>query len=501
MSKRPIRIALTLVLSAAGLGALAAPAHAAEPSCEAGIVGTGTTVNHPESWWGGQSYQPAVIWNDTHPRGTTYHQWTKFKCSLASDPDYDYYGLDAESFWTIDKGNKDDPATIFQQIYTDTPSEDGYGNSTDSYVSHSDCGIPVDVGVELGIVHIGTSMDICKDYGINRYGHGPAGALYTGDKAGEYRHVETAFMEKVPKGIVPKFEVDFGIPQYQTAWDPGTIYYNVTSHIAWDYITDAGGWKPGAGTPSGPVSEVYGNSSGWHDAPSGMTMQKYSAVSMGGQWPQVLAIRNGYIHQVYGDSSGWHDGNTGVFADDLSAVNMGGQWPQAMALSGGQIEQVWGDSNGWHYGATGIWADQISAVNMGGQWPQAIALEGGVIHQIYGNSTGWHDASLNITADHVSAVNMGGQWPQIIALRGGVIHQIYGDGSGWHDVSLNMTADQVSAVNMGAAWPQIMAIRGGVVHQIYGDTHGWHDGNTGIAGRAISAVNLGQAWPVSMVVK
>src|SRR2546430_13107762 len=108
------------------------------------------------------------------------------------------------------------------------------------YQAGAGCPAPPGWPGQLGLVSVSTDFAACYGYGVDQYQLTNTSASWRSTKAGGLRTASTAYIQRVPKGVVPSYDVSFGIPQYTAVLDPGTPYGTVTAHIGWTTVSDAG---------------------------------------------------------------------------------------------------------------------------------------------------------------------------------------------------------------------------------------------------------------------
>lgn len=211
-----------------------APATAVEFSASKSILGTACT-----KWlkWNGGLPEGVGHAPDVEPRGTVKLCWVKYKLR-SNDPDADYYAMSLQSSWNIKEGSRSYPAEM--QMATDSTirATGRVVGSTSSYTSTHDCTEPFTVSFSVGPIGVSTTPRICDNYGIQRYKSAADKAYWRSTRAGGLRDIETAFVEKVPKGRVPKFDAVFAIPRYRVKYYEAGGYWTSEKRLKWISWTD-----------------------------------------------------------------------------------------------------------------------------------------------------------------------------------------------------------------------------------------------------------------------
>jgi hypothetical protein len=397
-------------------------------ACDESFHGTGSTQDNPTPWWGGQT---GTVYGDLYvhqkPYGTTTEQWTKFECTNNQDPTADYWGITVETTWQFVGGNEGDPATMYQQIYSDTLALGGVRSSTDIWTSSTGCSTPISAGLNIGIFFIGGTLQACNSYGINRYNFNDNGAQWTSDNAGELRDISTTYVEKVPKGVVPRFDIQFGIPQYVGVPNPCQCpYYDVSSHLVWTDISDAGsslvggvstGGSGGTGSTAGggPAQFgdgrmafqanstnlwTYGSSIGSTDSHLGMAPGTSPAIAHMADGSYVTAFQANTSHLFIADSAGVHDTGLGMAAGTSPAIagTSGGGWVVAFQANSSRL-WTFNSAGAAHDTGLGMAAGTTPAITglAGGGW--AAAFQANTTRLWTWDSAGAaHDTGLGMAA-------------------------------------------------------------------------------------------------------
>jgi hypothetical protein len=212
-ARRALALAATTV---AALAASSAPAGAITFSTGASIVGSYCTDQHNRiGWWGGYPYEG--VFPESHPRGTVYVCWYKHRLD-DRDGSADYYAMTAVSQWYFTGGGRNYPAYMSQDIKSNTTSRDNVYSATGSFSSNRSCSETFGVTFGTGMVSATVPIKMCSGYAVTRRSYSSTGAFWDSPKAGGLNRIETAFIQKVPQGVVPRFNVTFGIPQYTNSW-------------------------------------------------------------------------------------------------------------------------------------------------------------------------------------------------------------------------------------------------------------------------------------------
>jgi hypothetical protein len=205
------RTAVAVTVACAAL-APATPASATPSySLAASIVGSGCTSQTSRiGWWGSNEGQVTMAYQ---PKGDVYVCWIKYRLS-DRDPDGDYYSMVATSTWRHTAGSASFTATHHQSIRSSVTAEDNVWGSTPSLTSRRDCSSPFTVSYGVGPVSVSTTPALCSSHTVTRVAKSPDSAFWSSGRAGRVRVVETSLTQKVPQGVVPRFDVSFAIPQY-----------------------------------------------------------------------------------------------------------------------------------------------------------------------------------------------------------------------------------------------------------------------------------------------
>jgi hypothetical protein len=204
-------------------------ASAMSMSVPATILGSGCSTTM--SWWGGY---PAATgnWPSKRPKGTVKVCWFKYRLK-DQDPNGDYYAVDTKTTWTISEGAASYPANMYQSLASSLSSKDNVFDSTGSHTSSTSCSTGVSLSFSIGIASASVSPKVCRTYSFARYSKTSNGSDWSSAKAGGLRVVETGFMQKVPNGLVPKFDFVFGIPRYNNAWYEAGGWWTSSKAIYW----------------------------------------------------------------------------------------------------------------------------------------------------------------------------------------------------------------------------------------------------------------------------
>jgi hypothetical protein len=177
------------------------------------------------------------VFADRWASGKVYVCYTKYQLP-DSDPNGDYYALEASSHWTYQEGKRSFPARMYQFIASNTKSKDNRYGSTPSFTSSKSCSQPFSIGFQVGppLINLGVSTDqtLCNGYNVRRTDYKDNRSNWTSSQAGGLATINTTYIQKVPEGVVPLFEVHFGIPQYKHYWNNN--YWETKENFYWvDY--------------------------------------------------------------------------------------------------------------------------------------------------------------------------------------------------------------------------------------------------------------------------
>lgn len=229
-------------VSVTGTLGLTAAVMAPPSSAVSGLNGTSLSVvksycsrANPNYWWG-MTWQDSVVHPNYAPRGTVYFCMYKYRIADA-DPNFDYYAIVIQSFWKVTSGTTAHTAVLKQSVYSNWAAREGIYDATPSFVSNKSCSTPYSVGLNIGVFAIGTSPQICSGDAVNKISETARGAAWTTQRAGKVTLLETSYAQKIPQGgSVPKFDVQFKVPQYTAAWAGNWWHYTA----AWQNVTYAG---------------------------------------------------------------------------------------------------------------------------------------------------------------------------------------------------------------------------------------------------------------------
>ncbi|MFF4812782.1 hypothetical protein ACFY03_31675 [Micromonospora chersina] len=252
-------------------------AQAVEPGAGWSIVRSSCTSQFEGErlrWYGGVKN---MSWPQAYrPEGDGYECVWTYKATDGNE--FDYYAVVATSNWRYDgdSGARDYPAYMWHEIQSNVPTSGNVLKTTESYTSHNNC-LPVSFGLSLGPFSIGTKMDVCDSHSVVRSVNERDRASWYSSTTGGLEEVETAFMEKVPRGVTPTFDIYFAVPQYSRTWNDNTGLWTSTAHLAWNHFThttsgSGGGGSPSPGGPSDP-DETNPPSGGNSQTPNLIVMQ------------------------------------------------------------------------------------------------------------------------------------------------------------------------------------------------------------------------------------
>jgi len=177
------------------------------------------------------------VFADRWASGKVYVCFTKYRFP-DSDPRGDYYALEASSHWTYQKGKRSFPARMYQFIASNTKSKDNRYGSTPSFTSSKNCNQSFSIGFQIGppLFNLAASgnQTLCKGYNVTRTDYKDNRSNWTSSQAGGLTTINTTYFQKVPEGVVPRFDVHFGIPQYKHSWKHN--YWETKENFYWvDY--------------------------------------------------------------------------------------------------------------------------------------------------------------------------------------------------------------------------------------------------------------------------
>jgi hypothetical protein len=242
MNRRHSRAIFALAGTAVLVTTLTPPAHAAFAT----VPGTTLTVVKSQcspgsssevfDWWG--MAEDLSVWSPRYiPSGTMEFCMYKYRI-LDNDPNFDYYAITLQSFWTRRSTEDNDdggyPAVMNQSVYSNWAAREGVFSGTPTYTSNSSCSAEVEVSFAVGPFGIGTSHQACSGETISRISLTERGAAWSAPRVGRLTTVETSYAQKIPQGgSVPLFDVQFRIPQYTsqhngTVWDYTPAWRNLT---------------------------------------------------------------------------------------------------------------------------------------------------------------------------------------------------------------------------------------------------------------------------------
>jgi hypothetical protein len=229
---RVIATAVTALLVGGGLAPNAA--NAVEFDAPRTILGSDCT-----KWlkWNGGLPRGRGHTPEPEPSGKVKLCWVKYKLR-SNDDRADYYAISLQSTWTLREGDKRYPAEMHQATDSTRGAIDRVFGSTGSYTSSQDCTDPVTISFAVGPFGVSTTPRICDDYGISRYKSASDKSYWRSARAGGLRSIETAFVQKVRRGQVPKFDAVFAIPRYKVKYDEGAGYWRSKKHLKWISWTD-----------------------------------------------------------------------------------------------------------------------------------------------------------------------------------------------------------------------------------------------------------------------
>jgi hypothetical protein len=85
-----------------------------------------------------------------------------------------------------------------------------YGGTPSVTSREPDCTLPIDAAFSVGgFVGLTARLQMCQGYGITREHVEGNFAWWSTDLAAGLRKVQTDFIQKVPEGVVPIFNIEF----------------------------------------------------------------------------------------------------------------------------------------------------------------------------------------------------------------------------------------------------------------------------------------------------
>ena len=210
------RTAVSVTVACAAVAA-ATPASATPSySLAASIVGSGCTSQTSRiGWWGSNESQVTMAYQ---PKGDVYVCWIKYRLN-DSDPNGDYYSMVATSNWRHTAGQASYTASHNQSIRSSVAAKDNVYGSTPSFTSSRDCSSAFTVSYGVGPVSVSTTPSLCSSHTVTRGSQSSSNAFWSSSRAGRVRVVETSLTQKVPQGVVPRYDVSFAIPQYSHSYN------------------------------------------------------------------------------------------------------------------------------------------------------------------------------------------------------------------------------------------------------------------------------------------
>ncbi|ROO86870.1 hypothetical protein EDD29_4452 [Actinocorallia herbida] len=227
-SSRPAKLALVTAAAATAVVATSTSASAASFTVSAKVNKSDcTSQSSPYKWWGGGPSSASAY--TYRPRGTVVICYYKYRIA-DSDRRYDYWAVSIVSKWRFSDGDPKAGARMFQNIKSNVGARSNVYAATPTHKSNRTCSQTFDVAVQVGFFSATVSPRICKGYTVKRSSYSSKYARYTSAKAGGLRVVDTVYTQKVPKGVVPKYNLSVGVPRYEFKW---TGIWNVTSRIVY----------------------------------------------------------------------------------------------------------------------------------------------------------------------------------------------------------------------------------------------------------------------------
>lgn len=226
---RHFRLLATAAAIAVTASLMSAPtARAVEFTASRTILGSDCTKSL--KWHGGFPYEG--MFADDPARGRVKLCWVKYRLR-DRDPDAAYYAVSLQSEWTHVHGERKFPAKMHHAVVSSIRGDRRVFGGTASYTSSSDCLDEVSVSFGVGPIGVSTTPRICDDYGIERYKLGREKALWRSSKAAGLRTIETVYVQKVPQGRVPRFDVVFAIPRYRNWFYEAGGYWKSEERFKW----------------------------------------------------------------------------------------------------------------------------------------------------------------------------------------------------------------------------------------------------------------------------
>lgn len=213
----------------------AAPAQAVEFTAGRSILKSGCTSQTDRMhWWGGMDTGIRTVkW----AKGRVHVCWVKYRLKDRDDS-ADYYAVSLTSYWTMKRGLRRDPAEMNQIVTSSLGSKGSVYGATNDFTSTRACNESLSVTLSAGPFGATVSPKLCESYKVDRYRYAESEAYWRSPRAGGLRKVETAFVQKVRQGRVPKFDIYFAIPQYRNYWYDAGGYWKHEKKLKWVTFLD-----------------------------------------------------------------------------------------------------------------------------------------------------------------------------------------------------------------------------------------------------------------------
>jgi hypothetical protein len=191
---------------------------------------------YPTYYWWGMTQQNSVVHPNNAPRGTVSFCLYKYRI-LDADPGFDYYAIAIQSFWTTTSGTTSYTALMNQSVYSNWAARDGIYAATPRFVSDQNCTTPLSISLALSVFSLSVSPQVCSGYTVDQISETNRGAAWSTARVSKVPKLETSYAQKIPNGgSVPKFDVQFKLPQYTAAWTGNYWHYTA----AWQNVTFPG---------------------------------------------------------------------------------------------------------------------------------------------------------------------------------------------------------------------------------------------------------------------
>lgn len=205
-------------------------AAAASAAADERIVSSHCTNKQRPYHWNGGFRRGQGVSSQKWPVGRVYICWTKYRIA-DSDRRFDYYKMVVTTVWSHKEGGRDNPAETQQALVSNLTARGNVYESTPSFTSRRNCSDAFSVSFGVGPFSVSTSPKVCDDYRVTRIADRLDRAQWKSTRAAGLRRVQTAFVQKVRQGAVPKYDVVVAIPQYQNRWDGGA--WISTKRLKW----------------------------------------------------------------------------------------------------------------------------------------------------------------------------------------------------------------------------------------------------------------------------